>query len=126
MADWDSLNNLVNQNIDAFYGEPVRLLPYKPAGGGFSTPSPDGSRSERVTRAYVISKGTFMRGSGELARKRASADILMAIEEDRLATFRKGDRVILTKRSTSQMYELSYVEESTNGMPKVHLLRVNE
>lgn len=126
MADWDSLNGLVNTTINGFYGEPVKLLPYKEAGGGFANPQPDGSRSELITVAYIIGRGTFMRGTGELTKKRASADWLMSIEEEKLANFKKGDRVILTKRSTTQMYEMGYQEDSSNGRPRVHLIKVKE
>lgn len=120
------LGDTLEGMVDAQFGERVRLLPYREADGGYTAPVADSSRNSLDAVAYILGRGTFMKGEGELTRRRASADWLMAIRDVNLVNFKKNDRVILLDRDVSQQYEMSYLEDSSNGRQKVHLLKVKQ
>jgi hypothetical protein len=123
-TEWDILNNTVNSATDGLFGEKVRLLPYKSSGGGFSESVSDSSRDVINAVGQVIGRGTFMKGGPELTQKRASADWLLSINEDKIAGIKQHDHVILMERSITQQYEITYIEDSSNKRPKLHLLKI--
>lgn len=120
--DWSIYAAELEEAVDAQMGEPVRFIPYVSTGGGYTAPIVDASRAISEGVGYVIGRGTFLAGSGVITQRRADADLLLAIQQKYLTNVYQHDRVILTKRSATQTYEISYVEEDPHGRPKLHLL----
>lgn len=127
MSAWDLMHLQAEDKIDGFFGEQVRLLPYKVAQGYTTSASPDTSRQVVEAVGYLLSKHAALSMDGSMNTKRLEADFLLKVQIKYLTDIRANDRVILldTKRY-NQLCEIAYIEPAVNDRAIVHLLMVVE
>jgi hypothetical protein len=113
--------------VDAQYGEPIELRPYKPGAQYMTTPVVDSSRPVTQAVGYVVGKGTMLRaaGSSSFMLKRADAELFIKVRDQYLVNTRQGDHVALKDpRRGGAVYEISFIEPGTNFRQVLHLLQV--
>lgn len=123
MTTPQSLATTLDLAVDAQWGEPFVMTPYKVA-RQMADPAVDNSRSVVNGVGYVVGRFSgLQKAAGDFLTKRAEADMLLSVRDQYLGTVRKGDRITLTQRS--QTLEVSYLEPgSVNGRTVIHLLRL--
>jgi hypothetical protein len=125
MSTWDMYSEKAEAAVDAFYGEPVRLLPYRVVSGYMQGATPDTSRQTVDGVGYLVSRSAMLKGNDAMISKRLEADMLIKIQDKYLVNIRANDRIVLLDpKRNNTVCEIAYIEPSVNGRSVVHLLLV--
>ncbi len=117
--------DLLETKIDEYYGESIRLMPYK-EGGYLTGAQVDSSRPVVEGIGVPISKGGAMVSApSAFISKRLEADFLLEVQKKYLTTTQEHDRVLFLQTDRSNLLcEISFIEPSANGRPVLHLMKV--
>jgi hypothetical protein len=117
----------VDLRVDAVFGEPVVLKPmtYQKSGYRESIPDPDRPPVIAVGIHYQ-GRGPGIEDSGVTISKMAMSEVSLSIRYEPVeqCDLTKGDRVFFPDRD--ETYEVSYIDDSSDGRWDVYLLKVIE
>lgn len=133
MVVWRGFEKLTDRVVDRFFGEPVEMHPWTPAGvsdeGG-----PDPQREVITITGILVAPGAAATGEGGtvssgMSTRVVAYDVWVSIQEDQLAkarleTWQKGDRVYFPDRD--QWYTVLYATPSVTARPQIELARMQK
>lgn len=125
MSAWDVMHLQAEDQIDAFFGESVQLMPYKITQGYTTGASVDSSRPVVEGTGYLVNKMATLRSEDAMNTKRLESDFLLRVQTKYLAEIQANDRVLLTDpKRDNTLCEIAYIEPAVNNRAILHLLLV--
>jgi hypothetical protein len=130
MSQWRVYEQIVDNAVDMFWGEPVELHPMQ-AGGVAGDIQPDPSRPIIKATAVFERPGARIVGEGGDAyarsgAKQVSQEVWISIQDSQIGgnifAWQQHDRIYLPERD--QWFEINYINPSATGRPDMHLLIV--
>lgn len=125
MSAWDLMHLQAEDQIDNFFGEKIRLMPYKVSTGYTTGAVIDTSRSVVEGVGYLVNKHANLRTDEGMTTKRLESDYLLRVQTKYLGSTRPNDRVLLLDpKRDNQLCEIAYIEPAVNDRAVLHLLLV--
>lgn len=123
MYNWQGLAFHVDQSIDYYFGETVKLMPFRRRGDDFVDPRPDFTRPVVNCVAVALTKKAEPMAAGGVS-KMVESDISISLREEHIFATKltKGDRV----QMRGEMFDVELVSPEATGRYIVELLRVRD
>lgn len=115
----------VDLRVDAVFGEPVVLKPMMQQSGGYRASVVDPSRPVVVAVGiHYQGRGPGVVGTDAMIHTKVMTDMSLSIRFEPVlqCDLTKGDRVFFPDRG--ETFEVSFVDDSSDGRWDVHLLKV--
>jgi len=133
MVFWRGPQVMMDDLVDDFFAEPMRLVPWGPVGID-DDGAPDPARPELLTRAALVMPGAAASGEAGSGAQGMTATYLdtttwFSITEYNLLPYKlsdlqQGDRVYFPDRN--EWYMIDHPMPSKTGRPQVYVSRIQE